>query len=87
MNEGDVVEILRAGFYTMLQVSGPTLAAALISGLAISLLQALTQVQEMTLANVPKIFISLIVTMLFLPFAFAAMRAFMDQIMQIIVEI
>jgi flagellar biosynthetic protein FliQ len=87
MNEGDVVEILRGGFYTVLQVAGPSLAAALVTGLAISLLQALTQVQEMTLANVPKIFVSLMVTMLFLPFAFAAMRAYMDQIVQIIVGI
>ena len=37
MNEGDVIEILRVGFYTTLQVSGPALAAALISGLLVSL--------------------------------------------------
>jgi flagellar biosynthetic protein FliQ len=85
MNEGDVIEVLRNGFYTVLQVAGPALAAALVTGLIISILQALTQIQEMTLANVPKIFVTLIATMLFLPLGFAAMRAYMDQIVQIIV--
>jgi flagellar biosynthetic protein FliQ len=36
-------------------VSGPVLLAAMVVGLAISLLQAITQVQEMTLVFVPKI--------------------------------
>jgi flagellar biosynthetic protein FliQ len=85
MNEGDVIEVLRAGLYAALQVAGPSLAAALITGLIISVLQALTQIQEMTLANVPKIFVTLVATMLFLPLGFAAMRAYMDQIVQIIV--
>lgn len=87
MNEGDVIEVLRVGFYTTLQVSGPALAAALISGLVVSLVQALTQVQEMTLANVPKIFVTLLATMLFLPFGFAAMRSFMEQILQLVVGV
>jgi flagellar biosynthetic protein FliQ len=87
MDEGDVVEILRAGFHTVLVVAGPALVAALVTGLSISILQTLTQIQEMTLANVPKIFVTLIVIMLFLPLSFAALRAFMEQITQIIVGI
>jgi flagellar biosynthetic protein FliQ len=87
MDEGDVVEVLRAGFHTVLVVAGPALAAALLTGLSISILQTLTQIQEMTLANVPKIFVTLIVIMLFLPLSFAALRAFMEQITQIIVGI
>jgi flagellar biosynthetic protein FliQ len=87
MDEGDVVEILRVGFHTVLVVAGPALAAALVTGLSISILQTLTQIQEMTLANVPKIFVTLVVVMLFLPLSFATLRAFMEQIMQIIVGI
>ncbi|MGE0419855.1 MAG: flagellar biosynthetic protein FliQ [Acetobacteraceae bacterium] len=87
MNEGDVIEILRVGFYAVLQACGPALAASLAAGLLVSVLQALTQVQEMTLANVPKIFVTLLAVMLFLPFGFAAMRSFMDQIVQLIVGI
>ncbi len=87
MNEGDVIEVLRGGFYAVLIVTGPALLAALVSGLIVSVLQALTQVQEMTLSNIPKIFITLLATMFSLPLGFAAMRAVMDQIIQIVVGI
>ena len=87
MNEADVIEILRAGFYAVLQVAGPALAAALVTGVVISVLQALTQIQEMTLSNVPKILVTLIALMLFLPFGFSALRAYMDQIAQIVAGI
>ncbi len=46
---------------TVALVSGPVLLAAMTVGLTISLLQAVTQVQEMTLVFVPKIFIVLVV--------------------------
>jgi flagellar biosynthetic protein FliQ len=87
MNEGDVLEIVRSGLYTALLVAGPALAGALITGVSISILQALTQVQEMTLANIPKIVVTLLLTMLFLPLSFAAMRSYMDQVMQMVVGI
>jgi flagellar biosynthesis protein FliQ len=87
MDEGDVVEILRAGFHTTLVVAGPALAAALVTGLLISILQTLTQIQEMTLAAVPKIVVTLVIMMLFLPLSFASLRAFMEQIMQMIIGI
>ena len=87
MNEGDVLEIVRSGLYTALLVAGPALAGALITGVCISFLQALTQVQEMTLANIPKIVVTLVLTMLFLPLSFAALRSYMDQIMQMVVGI
>ena len=85
MNEGDVIELVRGGFYAALLAAGPALLAALVTGLTISIVQALTQVQEMTLAYIPKIFVTLLVTMLFLPLSFAALRSYMDQITQTIV--
>jgi len=87
MDEGDVVAVLRNGFHTTLWVAGPALASALITGLTISLLQTLTQIQEMTLAAVPKIVVTMVVMMLFLPLSFSALRAFMEQIMQLIIGI
>jgi flagellar biosynthesis protein FliQ len=87
MNEGDIVEVLRGGFHATLMVAGPALLAALITGLTVGLLQALTQVQEMTLANIPKIMATLIAIMLFLPLSFAALRSYMEQIVQMIVGI
>lgn len=55
MNEIDALDMLRAALWTVLVISAPGVLAAMIIGLAIALLQALTQVQEMTLTFVPKI--------------------------------
>jgi flagellar biosynthesis protein FliQ len=65
MNEIDALDMLRAALWTVLVVSAPGVLAAMIIGLAIALLQALTQVQEMTLTFVPKIiaiFVAIVLT-------------------------
>ncbi|MEX0744023.1 MAG: flagellar biosynthesis protein FliQ [Phycisphaeraceae bacterium] len=49
------VEMSREALWLMLVLSFPILAAALVIGLVISILQAVTQVQEQTLSFVPKI--------------------------------
>ncbi len=61
MTEAQILDILRQGLWTALVISTPILAVALIVGLAIGLLQALTSVQEMTLTFVPKLGAILIV--------------------------
>jgi flagellar biosynthetic protein FliQ len=55
MNEADALEIIQRAIMTVLVISGPIVSAAMIVGVVIALLQALTQVQEMTLTFVPKI--------------------------------
>jgi flagellar biosynthetic protein FliQ len=55
MSQTTVLTVLEQALWTIAQLSGPILAAALIIGLVISLLQAVTQVNEMTLSYVPKI--------------------------------
>ena len=65
MNEIDALELVRSAIWTIIIASGPAVAAAMLVGLVIALLQALTQVQEVTLKFVPKIiaiFIALIVS-------------------------
>ena len=54
MNDVDVMEVAREAVIVMLKVSSPLLILALLVGLTISLFQALTQMQEMTLTFVPK---------------------------------
>ncbi len=55
MDTETIVSILRQGLYLVLMVSAGPMAAALVVGLFISILQATTQVQEQTLSYVPKI--------------------------------
>ncbi|MBO1080504.1 flagellar biosynthetic protein FliQ [Roseomonas haemaphysalidis] len=85
MNEGDVVEVLRNGFFATMVVAGPPLLAALVTGVVVSLLQALTQIQEVTLSYVPKIVVTMVVAMLSLPLGFAALRSYTEEIAQMIV--
>ena len=50
-----VISIARQGVYVTLMVAGPVLILALGVGLAVSIFQATTQIQEQTLAFIPKI--------------------------------
>jgi len=64
MSEADILSILREFLWGAALIATPLLAAALIVGLAIGLLQALTAIQEMTLTFVPKLAVMLVVFML-----------------------
>jgi flagellar biosynthetic protein FliQ len=69
MNGAEVLDVARDGIWTLLWVAGPLMIVALVVGVVISLIQALTQIQEMTLAFVPKIlaiFFALIVALQFM---------------------
>ncbi|MCC6581379.1 MAG: flagellar biosynthesis protein FliQ [Phycisphaeraceae bacterium] len=55
MNMAQAVDVVRESLVLMLLLSAPILGAALVLGLAISLFQAVTQIQEQTLSFVPKI--------------------------------
>ncbi|WP_026476015.1 flagellar biosynthesis protein FliQ [Alkaliphilus transvaalensis] len=55
MNEAMVIELGQQTLYTILILSAPMLGVGLIVGLAVSIFQATTQIQEATLAFIPKI--------------------------------
>ena len=61
MNERDALDIVQQAIWTIIVASGPAVGAAMFVGIVIALLQALTQVQEMTLTFIPKIVVMLIV--------------------------
>ncbi|MEB2848436.1 flagellar biosynthesis protein FliQ [Rhizobiales bacterium RZME27] len=68
MNEADALEIMQAAIRTVLIASGPAVLAAMIVGVGIAFLQALTQIQEMTLTFVPKIVAILVTIAISAPF-------------------
>lgn len=55
MSDTDVIEIARQTMTVALELSAPILVTALVVGFAISLFQSMTQIQEFTLAFVPKL--------------------------------
>lgn len=75
-----VLDFARDGIVTFLKAGGPVMLVALGIGLAISVLQALTQVQEQTLVFVPKIIAVFGSMMLLLPFMGDALGSYMMRV-------
>lgn len=67
MTESLVIEILSEVFYTTFLVLLPILGLSLVVGIAISIFQAATSIQEMTLTFVPKILVTAIAIIFFMP--------------------
>jgi flagellar biosynthetic protein FliQ len=80
MTGPEVLEIARDSIWTIVLVSAPVLVVGLIVGVAISLVQALTQIQEQTLVFVPKILAVFITLLIALPFMADAMHSHMMRI-------
>ncbi|AZL15300.1 flagellar biosynthesis protein FliQ [Rickettsiales endosymbiont of Stachyamoeba lipophora] len=68
MDSNEVLYIATEAIYVFLKAAAPLLIIALVIGLTISLLQALTQIQEATIAFVPKLFAVLLSLIFLLPF-------------------
>ncbi|MFZ1426641.1 MAG: flagellar biosynthesis protein FliQ [Geminicoccaceae bacterium] len=80
MTPEDVVELARRTVWVMLEVGAPALLAALVVGVLISLLQALTQIQESTLSFLPKLVAIVTAQLLTLPFALNVLGDFTRQL-------
>lgn len=65
---------------TMIDISWPIMVTAMLVGLIISLIQALTQIQEMTLSFVPKLLAIFFVLIFMIPYIGNSMVAYMDEL-------
>ena len=80
MTGPEVLDVARDAIYTLVIVSAPVMLVGLVVGVAVSLLQALTQIQEMTLAFVPKILAIFVSLLIALPFMAEKLNAEMLRI-------
>jgi flagellar biosynthetic protein FliQ len=80
VNPADAIDIVQSALWTVIVASGPAIGAAMAIGIVIALLQALTQVQEMTLTFIPKIIAILLVASLTAPFIGTVIYTFAEQI-------
>ena len=80
MNEADAVELVHGAIWTIIVAAGPAVLAALVVGVAIALLQALTQVQEVTLTFIPKIIVILLVVAVSGSFIGAHLSTFTEMV-------
>jgi flagellar biosynthetic protein FliQ len=75
MTGPEVLDVARDAIVTLLIVAAPLMLVGLIVGVAISLLQALTQIQETTLVFVPKILAIFVALLIALPFMADALHS------------
>ena len=80
MTPAETIDFAREAIWVLLEIAAPAMITALVVGLAIGLLQALTQIQEQTLVFVPKIIAIFVVLLIALPFAGQAMCGLMNNI-------
>jgi flagellar biosynthetic protein FliQ len=80
MNQADALDIVQSALWTVIVACGPAVAAAMVIGIVIALLQALTQVQEVTLTFIPKIIAILLVASITAPFIGTVIYTFAEQI-------
>jgi flagellar biosynthetic protein FliQ len=75
-----VTEIGRQAIETTLIVSAPILGITLLVGLVVSVLQAMTQLNEATLTFVPKVVAVFAAVVVFLPWMLGVLTSFMTQL-------
>ena len=84
MDQGVVIDLGREALYTVLLIIAPVLGAGLITGLIVAIFQATTQIQEQTLAFIPKIFAVLLSIGIFGPWILNTMLDFVNNLFTLI---
>ena len=87
MENVEILEITREAILMILKISTPIMILGLVVGLIIALFQALTQVQEMTLAFVPKIVAIFLGLYLLMPFMVNQLTEYTADLADLIINI
>jgi len=82
MDAQDAVHLMQQAVLTALVVGAPVLVVGVLAGLVIGLFQALTQVQDQTVAFVPKIVAMLAATLVCLPWAVQKLIEYSEQLLR-----
>lgn len=82
--QGDLIGLGVETFKLALMISLPMLMAGLVAGLLISIFQATTQINEMTLSFVPKIILVVVVIIFLMPWMMGQMIDFTERVLNMI---
>lgn len=82
MTPESVIDIYRHALEILIVVQAVILVPALLTGILISVFQAATQINEMTLSFIPKLFITLLVFLLAGPWLLACLTGYTRQIFE-----
>ena len=87
MNEAEVIDLVRETIMLSIKLSAPVMLVGLVVGTAVALVQALTQIQEVTLVFVPKILAIFFAMFVGLPVMTTALIEFMNVLADRIIAI
>ncbi len=87
MGEAEIGTVLRESLWLVLKLGGPLLLAALAVGLVVSLVQAVTQINEATLVFLPKLLVMCAVMALMGPFMIESLGNYTHIIMDRVVAV
>ena len=76
MSSGDALAVMQDAIYTVIMAGAPMMLVAIVVGLIVSIFQATTQINEQTLAFVPKIVAILLSLLIFGGFIFTSVGEF-----------
>lgn len=82
MTEAEIIDVAKEAMWVCIKMGAPIMLIGLIVGVAISLIQALTQIQEMTLAFVPKIIAIFIGLFVFMPSLATILVPYTENLLQ-----
>jgi len=80
MDPQEAVDLGREALWTMLVIGSPVLVAGMVVGLIVGLFQAMTQIQEQTVAFVPKLVVMVLVLSVSLPWLVAQMLQYTTEL-------
>jgi flagellar biosynthetic protein FliQ len=86
MDQDLAISLLKEAIWLIIKLSLPVLLMALLVGVIISLLQALTQIQEQTLTFVPKMLAVFGLLVFMLPYMLNSLQDFADDLFKIVVS-
>jgi flagellar biosynthesis protein FliQ len=80
VTEGDALQLVQQAIWLTIVLAGPVIGAAMVIGVSVAFVQALTQIQEMTLTFVPKIIAGFVILLLTGGYSGSLLKVFTEQL-------
>ncbi len=80
MTEGDALQLMQQAIWLTIVLAGPVVGSAMVIGVGVAFVQALTQIQEMTLTFVPKIIAGFVILLLTGSYSGGLLKVFTEQL-------
>ncbi|MFA5957147.1 flagellar biosynthesis protein FliQ [Hyphomicrobium sp.] len=80
MTEGDALQLMQQAIWLTIVLAGPVVGSAMVIGVGVAFVQALTQIQEMTLTFVPKIIAGFVILLLTGSYSGSLLKVFTEEL-------